>query len=176
MGNSKQYLLKESNINLSSLQLFRKALDLGKRLSPEEEEAVISKSYLIAKRYAQDIIKGRWPEFEKQLIKNLDYNLVYYVRDVIKDRWPEIEPLLSGQTLEAYLSTFPVDRREEIQENIIRHDPALIKNFVYTSKRLQQLAIDLGGKRILLLIKSLHPEIKAKYPEIINLKRSGLFR
>jgi hypothetical protein len=57
---------------------------------------------------------------------------------------------------------------------LIKSNPEWIKYSDEQDFELQDLAIGLGGKRIVLLIQTPHPEIIKKYPAIFGMKKGGL--
>ena len=115
-----------------------------------EYEKKIYQDPIWAYHYAKDVIDNRWPEAEKCIIKDPDYWSFYLKNND--------------------------DQKQDIYQNVIEQDPENIKYCEDADRENQELAIKLGGKRIIPLIKNLDPEIKKKYPEITNLKRSGLFK
>jgi len=128
--------------------------------------------------YARDTIKGRFLKAEPYIMKDPLWACLYVI-DVMGTRWPEAEPFIvkDARYFKNYLDELKSrHRRQIIYKNVIEHDPANIQLRPNPDKDNQELAIKIGGKRIIPLIKNLDPEIKKQYPEIINLKRSGLFR
>jgi len=178
MTNFKQYLTEmtsyEKKVYQDPKKAYQYALQQGKRF--QEAEPYILQDLEWTYSYARNIIKGRWPEAEPHILKD-PYQSYRYAKFIIGGRWPEAEPIIL-KDLDLFKSyIFNISKhKQDVYRNVIEHDPENIKHFEDSDKENQELAIKLGGKRILLLIKNLDPEIRSRYPEIVNLKRSGLFK
>jgi hypothetical protein len=135
-----------------------------------EAESYIIRDPKWAYFYALNVIKSRWPEAELYVMKNPQY-AYYYARDIIKSQWLEAEPyiIVSEEYGKYYFNLKSTNKKELIESN-----PEWIKYYDNQNFNLQNLAINLGGRKIALLIKNPHPEIIKKYPEIFGMRKSGL--
>jgi len=195
----KRFIEAESYILKNSEVAYRYAKDVIKERWPELEKT-ITDDLMISIKYCADVIRGRWPEFEEKIMPN-KYHAHEYLQRIVRGRWPEYETFLLKyempqdffdyvwilHRMQTPYSGHPSDTKDdkkfkelstEILRSHIAKDPTLIGkiNNEFCTKELQELALKVGGKRIYPLINDPDPEIKKLYPELTNLKRSGLFR
>lgn len=127
----------------TATQLYTTAIQLDKRLSPEEE-AKIMQWGTTACLYANNIIKGRWKEYEDNLINRLSTKnnsgdtVINYMGQVIKERWPEIEPILFTKHVSwLYFYAVELKRRFVIGESrILTTDRFYVKGYKEHLKNL----------------------------------------
>jgi len=137
--------------------------------------------------YSGDIMHCNWPEAEQLILSEKDNSAIYHYWAFGKNskRWPELEKRMIETKNVALMRIYlyeildPAMMDLEIAQTNIERDPSSIEIFSRAMKIplwLQELAVKLGGKKILILIKNPDPELLEQYPEIANLKKSGLFK